>query len=61
MLAAANAETDEEEASAAAGTATDLFAGRIRRFRSGGNGDWSRDTGRKFAEGIAEKRRQGQL
>lgn len=41
LLAVAHAEANEEEASAAAGTAADLFAGRIGRFRSGGNGDWS--------------------
>lgn len=54
LLAVTDAEANEE-ASAAAGIAADLFAGRIGRFRSGGNSDWPQDTGRKFAEGMAEK------
>lgn len=61
LLAVADAEAEEEEAEASEGSAADLFAGRIGRFRSGGDGDWSQDTGRKFAEGMAEKRRQGRL
>jgi len=61
LLAVADAEADEEEINASEGSAADLFAGRIGRFRSGGEGDWSQDTGRKFAEGMAEKRRQGRL
>jgi len=61
LLAVADAEEDEEEADTSEGSAADLFAGRIGRFRSGGDGEWSQDTGRKFAEGMAEKRRQGRL
>ena len=61
LLAVADAEADEEEPDASEGSAADLFAGRIGLFRSGGDGDWSQDTGRKFAEGMAEKRRQGRL
>lgn len=61
LLAVADAEADEEETDASEGSAADLFAGRIGRFRSGGDGEWSQDTGRKFAEGMAEKRRQGRL
>jgi len=61
LLAVADAEADEEEINASEGSAADFFAGRIGRFRSGGEGDWSQDTGRKFAEGMAEKRRQGRL
>ena len=61
LLAGADAEEDEEEADTSEGSAADLFAGRIGRFRSGGDGEWSQDTGRKFAEGMAEKRRQGRL
>ena len=61
LLAVADAEEDEEEADTSEGPAADLFAGRIGRFRSGGDGEWSQDTGRKFAEGMAEKRRQGRL
>ena len=61
LLAVADAEGDEEETDASEGSAADLFAGRIGRFRSGGDGDWSQDTGRKFAKGMAEKRRQGRL
>ena len=61
LLAVADAETDTEEADASEGSAADLFAGRIGHFRSGGDGEWSQDTGRKFAAGMAEKRRQGRL
>lgn len=61
LLAIADAEEDEEETDVSEGSAADLFAGRIGRFRSGGDGEWSQDTGRKFAEGMAEKRRQGRL
>jgi len=61
LLAVADAEEDIEELDAVEGSAADLFAGRIGRFRSGGDGTWSQDTGRKFAEGMAEKRKQGQL
>ncbi len=51
----------EQEAGTGEGSAYDLFKGLIGRFRSGGDGDWSQDTGRKSAEGMAEKRRQGHL
>ena len=61
LIAVADAEDEEGEASVAEGSAADLFAGRIGRFRSGGDGNWSQDTGRKFAEGMVEKRRQGRL
>ncbi len=43
------------------GSAYDLFEGLVGRFRSGGDGQWSQDCGKKFAEGMAEKRRQGHL
>ena len=51
----------QEQEVETAGSAYDLFKGHIGRFGSGGDGDWSQDTGRKFAEGMAEKRRQGRL
>lgn len=43
------------------GSAFDLFDGLLGQVSSGGEGHWSEDTGRKFAEGMAEKRRQGHL
>ena len=51
----------EQVSETATGSAYDLFEGLVERFQSGGDGDWSQDTGRKFAEGMAEKRRQGHL
>jgi hypothetical protein len=60
LLAVAEAEA-EKEADAAGGSALDLFDGLIGQVGSGGEGHWSQDTGRKFAEGMAEKRRQGHL
>ena len=41
-------------------SAYNLFAGRIGRIHGGG-GNWSEDTGTKFADGMEEKRRQGHL
>ena len=41
-------------------TMLDLFAGHIGVIASG-IGDLSEDTGRKFAEGMEEKRREGRL
>ena len=61
LLAVADAEADEEEAEVSEGSALDLFDGLIGQVGSGGDGHWSQDTGRKFAEGMAEKRRQGHL
>ena len=61
LLAVADAEAEEEEAEATEGSAFDLFDGLIGQVGSGGEGHWSQDTGRKFAEGMAEKRRQGHL
>lgn len=61
LIAVADAEPEEAGEDASEGSAADLFAGRIGLFRSGGDGKWSQDTGRKFAEGMAEKRRQGRL
>ena len=61
LLAVADAEADEEEPDASEGSAFDLFDGLIGQVGSGGEGHWSQDTGRKFAEGMAEKRRQGHL
>lgn len=43
------------------GSAFDLFDGLLGQVSSGSEGQWSEDTGRKFAEGMAEKRRQGHL
>ena len=60
LIAVANAEA-EEETDDSEGSAYDLFKGHIGLFGSGGEGRWSEDTGRKFAEGMAEKRRQGRL
>lgn len=37
------------------GSAFDLFDGLLEQVSSGGEGHWSEDTGRKFAEGMAEK------
>ena len=61
LLAVADAEAEEEEAEALEGSAFDLFDGLIGQVGSGGVGHWSQDTGRKLAEGMAEKRRQGHL
>ncbi len=61
LIAVADTEVEEEEADASDGSAYDLFEGLIGDFGSGGDGKWSQDTGRKFAEGMAEKRRQGRL
>jgi hypothetical protein len=41
-------------------TMLDLFAGHIGVIASG-IGDLSEDTGRKFAEGMEQKRREGRL
>jgi hypothetical protein len=61
LLAVADAKADEEETDASEGSAADLFAGRIGRFRSGGDGEWSENCGEKFAEGMAKRRRRGRL
>ena len=61
LLAVADAEEDEEEPNASEGSAYDLFEGLIGRVGSGGEGNWSENCGEKFAEGMAEKRRQGHL
>ena len=61
LIAVADAEPEEAEEDSSEASAYDLFKGRIGLFRSGGDGTWSQDTGRKFAEGMAEKRRQGRL
>ncbi len=61
LIAVADAEPEEAGNDASEGSAYDLFEGRIGLFGSGGDGEWSQDTGRKFAEGMAEKRRQGRL
>ena len=61
LIAIADAEVEEEETDESEGSAYDLFKGRIGLFRSGSDGAWSQDTGRKFAEGMAEKRRKGTL
>jgi len=63
LLAVANAEANREEpggseaceevTSPPKGSAADLFAGRIGRFRSGGNGSWSRNTDQIFVTGKA--------
>ncbi len=60
LIAVADAEPEEDEEDSE-GLAYDLFKGRIGLFRSGGDGKWSEDCGAKFAEGMAEKRRQGHL
>jgi hypothetical protein len=51
----------EQETGTEEGSAYDLFKGLIGHFRSGGDGLWSQNCGEKFAEGMAEKRRQGHL
>lgn len=61
LLAIADAEAEDEEAQITEGSAFDLFEGLLGQVSSGGEGHWSEDTGRKFAEGMAEKRRQGHL
>ena len=61
LIAVADAEPEEAEEDDSGDSAYDLFKGRIGLFRSGGDGTWSQDTGRKFAEGMVEKRRQGRL
>ena len=61
LIAVADAEAEEEETDDSEGSAYDLFKDRIGLFRSDGDGTWSQDTGRKFAEGMAEKRGQGRL
>jgi len=50
-----------QEAEAALGSAYDLFEGLVGQVGSGGHGQWSQNCGEKFAEGMAEKRRQGHL
>ena len=61
LIAVADAEIEEEETDDAEGSAYDLFKDRIGLFRSDSDGTWSQDTGRKFAEGMEEKRRKGIL
>ncbi len=61
LIAVADAEMEDEESDKSEGSAYDLFEGLIGHFGSGGDGTWSQDTGRKFAEGMAEKRRKGIL
>ena len=51
----------QKQEAEATGSAYDLFKGLIGRSRSGGDGLWSQNCGEKFAEGMAEKRRQGHL
>jgi|GEM_PF-3583070 len=65
LLAVANAEANREEpskleagegvASVPQGSAADLFAGRIGRFRSGGDGSWSRNNDWIFTEKRADR------
>lgn len=61
LIAVAEAEPEEAGDDASEGSAYDLFKGSIGHFRSGGEGRWSENCGEKFAEGMAEKRRQGHL
>ncbi len=61
LIAVAEAEPEEAGDDASEGSAYDLFKGLIGHFRSGGEGRWSENCGEKFAEGMAEKRRQGHL
>ena len=61
LIAVAEAEPEEAEENASEGSAYDLFEGLIGHFRSGGEGRWLENCGEKFAEGMAEKRRQGHL
>jgi hypothetical protein len=42
-------------------TLADLFAGRVGRFRSGGDAALSRDCGAKFTELLRRKRAEGHL
>jgi hypothetical protein len=39
----------------------ELFAGRVGKIASGGRGDLSEDTGRRFGEYLEAKKRAGQL
>jgi hypothetical protein len=61
LIAVADAEVEDEEADEAEGSAYDLFKGLLGQVSSDGTGRWSEDCGKKFAEGMAEKRRQGRL
>ena len=61
LIAVADAEPEEAGEDASEGSAYDLFEGLIGQVASGGEGRWSEDCGEKFAEGMAEKRRQGHL
>ncbi len=61
LLTVADAEAEDEGTPVAEGSAFDLFEGLLGQVTSSGDGHWSEDTGRKFAEGMAEKRRQGHL
>ena len=61
LIAVADAEVKEEEMDTSEGSAYDLFEGLIGQVSSDGEGRWSEDCGKKFTEGMVEKRRQGHL
>lgn len=61
LIAVADAEVEKEKAGEGEGSAYDLFEGLIGQVSSDGTGRWSEDCGKKFAEGMVEKRRQGHL
>ena len=61
LIAVADAELEETGEDASEGSAYDLFEGLIGQVSSGGEGRWSENCGEKFAEGMAEKCRQGRL
>lgn len=64
-IEAEKVEESDEEDELTGGTMADLFAGRVGLFRSNervpGGARMSENTGKQFAEGMAEKQRQGHL
>lgn len=60
LVAVADAEVEEEEASAAEGSAADLFAGRIGRIK-GSSEAYSQNCGQRFTEYLMEKHQAGSL
>ncbi len=60
LLAVADAEDEEEEASATEGSAADLFAGRIGCIK-GSSEAYSQSCGQRFTEYLAGKHQAGIL
>lgn len=60
LVAVADAEVEEDEASIADGSAADLFAGRIGRIK-GSSEAYSQNCGQRFTEYLAKKHQAGSL